>query len=1069
MMRRLCRILIRTVVPFSALLATCVSSARSYQTQNALASIPAFEEETESRSGPQYLWRQGGVEATLDQAGRISIRLPTGHTFRIVFPGASPIKPQGESPQLAQVFYYVGNAAHWHSNRRWSTVRYRNLYPGIDLVLLSAAGQLEYNFEVRAGTNPQPIRIQFNGVGIRRNSRGDLDLSIDGLNIKQRLPLAYQSGDGGVKQVVACQYRVDRGIVTLRPYPYDPERMLVIDPVLNFSTYFGGTSFDAIYAAAADTSGNLYVAGETSSGNLPNGSQPFRASRDAWVAKFNHAGTQLLYLVHLGGSANDQAKGVAVDSSGNTYIVGTTGSSDFPTTPGAFLTHNAGAQQAFVAKLNSSGGLLYSTYLGGNGSDAGLAIAVDSTGAAYVAGQAGSVNFPVTTGVLQASMRGGLSDCFVSKLNSLGAGLVYSTYLGGGAADLCSGIALDSSGHAYVTGTTSSTNFPVQAPIQSALLGSSTAFVAEVNAAGTALVYSTYLGGSAVDNGAAIAVDSTGAAYVAGSTASSDFPATAGAFQAVLLGTWNGFVAKFAPGGASLIYATVIGGSSSDWASAIAVDSFGQAVVGGYTSSGNFPVVNAIQSTFQGGLDAFAAVLNPNGSSLTFSSFFGGGGDDRAYGVAVLPASQFFLAGMTSSNNLPVASSMQGSLAGNYDGFALDVTYSAANSGQGAVFVSVPPCRIGDTRGNGFTGSFGPPFLPGGASRSFPIPQSSCGIPSSAQAYALNVTVYPHAGGLGYLTAWPTGSTQPIVSTLNAVTGAVVANAAIVPAGVNGAISLYVSDDTDVSLDITGYFAAQNSPQPLEFYPLTPCRVADTRGSGFSGFFGPPSLVGGVARSFPIPQSGCGAPTTSQAYSLRLTVVAPGTLQYLTAWATGLALPITTTLNAFSGGVVGNQAIVGAGTGEAISVYASNSTDVIIDINGYFAPPGGVGGLHFYPLPPCRVADTRGSGFTGAFGPPSMVGNAVRVFPMTSSSCGIPAVSDAYSLNFAVVNPPGGLAYLTAFPTGAQQPIVSTLNAATGGVVASASIVPAGTGGNISVYAHDPTDLVIDINGYFGP
>jgi len=579
-MRHSCRIVTRTVVLLNVLLGMCIRSANANQpAQDALARIPAFEQETGSRLGSHYLWRRGGVEASLGQAGSINIRLPNGHTFGISFPGANPTKPEGESLQPGQVFYYVGSAAHWHSNKRWGTVRYRDLYPGIDLVLLTTAGQLEYNFEVHPAADPRSVRIQFRGVGIRLDSNGDLDISIDGISMKQRVPLAYENDDHGGRRVVPCQYHLDRGIITLRPYGNDGGRMLVIDPVLNFSTYFGGTSFDAIYAAAADTAGNLYVAGGTSSGNLPNGTAPARATQDAWVAKLNNAGTQLLYVVHLGGSGSDAAKGVAVDSSGNAYIVGTTSSTDFPTTAGAYSTHSAGAQQAFVAKLNTNGALQYSTYLGGSGSDAGMAVAVDSTGAAYVSGQAGSANFPVTTGVLQAAIAGGVSDCFVSKLNPSGAGLVYSTYLGGGATDLCSGIAVDSSGDAYVTGTTSSLNFPLHAPIQNALLGSSTAFVAEVNASGSSLVYSTYLGGSSIDNGTAIAVDSTGAAYVAGSTASSDFPATSGSFQTVLGGTWNAFVAKFAPAGASIIYATFIGGSASDWASAIAVDHLGQAVV----------------------------------------------------------------------------------------------------------------------------------------------------------------------------------------------------------------------------------------------------------------------------------------------------------------------------------------------------------------------------------------------------------------------------------------------------------------------------------------------------------
>ena len=276
----------------------------------------------------------------------------------------------------------------------------------------------------------------------------------------------------------------------------------------------------------------------------------------------------------------------------------------------------------------------------------------------------------------------------------------------------------------------------------------------------------------------------------------------------------------------------------------------------------------------------------------------------------------------------------------------------------------------------------------------FPIPSSGCGIPATAAAYSLNVTVVP-PGQLTYLTMWPTGQTMPTVSTLNdfstqmATPGNVVANAAIVPAGSNGSVSVYVSDTSDVIIDVNGYFAPPGSGG-LAFYPVTPCRVTDTRGNGKSGLFGPPSMAGGSNRSFPIPQGSCNVPSTAQAYSLNMTVVPPGQLTYLTAWPSGQSMPMVSTLNDFSTGipaqamgkVVANAAIVPAGTSGAVSVYASDTTDVIIDINGYFAPPGGSGALSFYTATPCRVADTRGNGFTGAFGAPSMGANATRTFPV---------------------------------------------------------------------------------------
>ncbi len=383
-------------------------------------------------------------------------------------------------------------------------------------------------------------------------------------------------------------------------------------------------------------------------------------------------------------------------------------------------------------------------------------------------------------------------------------------------------------------------------------------------------------------------------------------------------------------------------------------------------------------------------------------------------------------------------------------------------------FYELTPCRIADTRaGSGFGGNFGEPFLASGSTRSFPIPTSGCNVPSSAQAYSFNITVIPH-GRLGYLSAWPTGSPLPVVATLNSLDGRIVGNAAIVAAGTNGAISLYASNDTDVVIDINGYFAAPGA-QSQDFYPVTPCRIADTRaGAGFSGAFGPPSLVGGGTRTFPMTSPACGIPSSAETYSVRMTVVAPGPVGYLSTWPAGQPLPVVATLNAPNGGVVGNEAIVPSGIGEAIDVYASNNTDLVIDVNGYFAAPG-TGGLQFYPLPACRVADTReNTGFMGAFGPPSLLADATRDFPLPSSGCEIPSTAQAYSLNLTVV-PPGPLGYLTAWPTGQTLPVAATLNALGGGVVGGGAIVPAGTNGSISVYVTNPTDLIIDINGYFAP
>ena len=379
----------------------------------------------------------------------------------------------------------------------------------------------------------------------------------------------------------------------------------------------------------------------------------------------------------------------------------------------------------------------------------------------------------------------------------------------------------------------------------------------------------------------------------------------------------------------------------------------------------------------------------------------------------------------------------------------------------GLLFIPVTPCRVADTRNS--IGPFGGPTMTGGSTRSFAIPQSACSIPSTALAYSLNVTVVPD-GPLGYLSLWPTGQTQPFVSTLNSSEGIVVANAALVPAGSGGAVSVYVSNQTDVILDINGYFATTTGTTSYSFYPATPCRIADTRNA--TGEFGGPSMFGGQTRSFPIPLSSCDIPPTARAYSLNVTVVPDGSLEYLTTWPTGGVQPYVSTLNSGTGKIVANAALVPAGTNESISVFVTNPTDVVLDGNGYFAAPGSLGALTFYPVTPCRVADTRNA--NGPFGGPELAGGSTRSFTIPASGCNIPSTAAAYSLNVTVV-PSGVLYYLTAWPTGLSQPLVSTLNSFDGSVVANAAIVPAGTSGAISIYVTNPTQVILDINGYFAP
>jgi hypothetical protein len=311
---------------------------------------------------------------------------------------------------------------------------------------------------------------------------------------------------------------------------------------------------------------------------------------------------------------------------------------------------------------------------------------------------------------------------------------------------------------------------------------------------------------------------------------------------------------------------------------------------------------------------------------------------------------------------------------------------------------------------------------------------------------------------------WPAGQSQPLVSTLNSSDGRVVANAAIVPSGLNGAVSVFATNQTDVVLDIDGYFDLQD-PVAMFFFPVTPCRVADTR--NLSGPFGGPVIGNGMSRAFAIPQSGCGVPSSSGAYALNFTVVPDESLSFLTTWPAGKSQPFVSTLNSFDGSVVANAAIVPGGTNGSVEVFATNQTDVVLDISGFFASNAqGSTPLSFYPVMPCRVADTRNP--VGTFGGPTMSGPGSRDFPIPAGACGIPATAQAYSLNVTVA-PRGSLSFLTIWPAGQGQPFVSLLNSAGGRVLANAAIVPAGINGAVSVFVTDPTDVILDINGYFAP
>ena len=577
-------------------------------------------------------------------------------------------------------------------------------WPGVDVVWSGAGGHIEATYHLAPGADPAQVRVDWQGAdAVAVTSDGRLAVTTPVRTFEEDAPKAFQHVDGR-RAPVEVAYQV-HGPTTygFRLGAYDPTRPLVIDPaVLLYASFLGGTGAEEAQDVAVDSAGNTYVAGYTGSSatsfpETPGALQTTNAGGfDVFVAKVNPAGSALLYATFLGGSGNEYAHGVAVDPAGNAYVTGYTFSTDFPTVD-AVQAVLGGLSDAFVTKLNAAGSaLLYSTYLGGGHTDIGFGIAVDAAGNASVTGDTLSTNFP-TANAIQASPGGGL-DGFVSKLNPAGSALVYSTYLGGSDADAGFAVAVDGAGYAYVVGQTESGNFPTVNALQAARSGSSDAFVAKLDPAGSALTYATYLGGAAYDTAGGVAVDGAGNAYLVGITFSGNFP-TANAIQAAASGGSDAFVTKLNAAGSALVYSTYLGGSDHDGGRDIAVDGEGNAYVTGYTSSTNFPTANAFQPNHGGGVDAFVAELTATGSALVYSTYLGGDSGDVAAGIAVDAAGDAHVSGHTFSSAATFPETpgvFQPALSGPVDAFVAKIADQAV-AARGLTTSATPSVTIGNS------------------------------------------------------------------------------------------------------------------------------------------------------------------------------------------------------------------------------------------------------------------------------------------------------------------------------------------------------------------------------------
>lgn len=614
---------------------------------------------------------EGRKAADVDPTGQIAQPETTEPKIAAVsmsFIGANPVPAiEATDAQEGISNYFLGNdPAKWRTNvTGFSKVYYRDLWPGIDMVLYDDHGQARYDFVIAPGADPNRIAFRFEGANeVSISDEGDLVAATPHGDLINLAPFSYQ---GEEKTKVGSSYRIgDADAVSFDVGEFDGTKPLVIDPSIAYSTYLGGSTGDYGRSAAVNSAGEAYTSGYTSSTNFPTNfayQVANAGSSDLFVTKISTSGASLQYSTYLGGTATEVGGFVAVDSTGAAYVTGQTSSTNFPTVS-PFQAANAGSNEGIISKLNSAGSSLnYSSYLGGSGVDIPSAIAVTSAGNAYVTGQTASTNFPTTSPIQAANA--GLNDGFVTKINTAGSAKLFSTYLGGSGQDYPYSIALDVGDSAYVVGQTDSTNFPTVSPYQGDQTGTD-AFVTKIFATGASIMYSTYLGGSGSDIATGIDVDSSGNAYVSGNTVSANFP-TVSAFQSVNAGSTDAFITKFNSAGSSLLYSTYLGGSGVDTARSVAVDTTGAAYIAGYSNSSNFPTVDPIQATNLGLVDLVIVKVAPSGSSLSYSSYLGStGSEGTAPAVAIDAEGNAYVAGESGGTDYPTTG-IQPSSAGSTD------------------------------------------------------------------------------------------------------------------------------------------------------------------------------------------------------------------------------------------------------------------------------------------------------------------------------------------------------------------------------------------------------------------
>jgi len=584
-------------------------------------------------------------------------------------------------------YFLTSEHARWHADIPiYSRIISRNIYPGIDVIYYRVNDSLEFDFRLQPRANPDQIRMSFDGPGKPKISEGGQLVfhgadNIPGLGA----PVVYQNIDGEKRQVHTRYHLNDDGTVGLSLSYYDRSRELFIDPVVNFSSYIGGSGTDDSFNTVIK--GNyMYVAGTTTSADFPT-LNPYQGSvgsiRSSYIAKFymSSSSPQLVYSTYIGNEVAE-LRGLVVDDQGNAYITGSTSSQNFPLV-NPVQSSNAGLIDGYIVKLSSDGNaLVYSTYFGGNSVDRSRAMTIDATGAAYITGATASTNFPVVNA--WQSNNAGLVDAYLLKLKPDGSAFDYFTYIGGTSLDYGAGITLSSSGGVIISGNTKSTDFPTMSALQAGNAGGYDAFVASFDASGTP-VYVDYLGGSGDDVGADVGVDSSGHIIVYGQTASPDFPLT-------IQSTYSGgdaFLTSIDPANSQYYFSRYLGGSGSEGAWRMTIDSNNVAHVVGDTTSTDYPLILATQGRFGGATDGFVSSLSLADGSLLYSSYIGGSLTDRAYGISKQNGFMV-ISGITDSTDFPLQPAYQAVNNGNNDGFVVVINIDIDADGIDDYFDNCP-------------------------------------------------------------------------------------------------------------------------------------------------------------------------------------------------------------------------------------------------------------------------------------------------------------------------------------------------------------------------------------------